>query len=444
MNIKKIIMGLVASTIISTASYAVELRDSFRGANGGIRVIDSINTIGDTTTFTITTTNRRGITKTKEFTATKNGDIFTVSGNGKSAFKNWLKEHAAIQYNTTNIEGRDNKIAFKAWKDFIVERARSNNNIFADSLSTLEYDPSNDYIGRAENEGLEVNYNDPNQIGEAAESHVAEGTRVPVLYNRYGDMIYEGRAETIYNQYQIPGLEEAHLAGWTGQGVNIGIKEDVVNQAGRHYTMVSGIAQSIAPDATVTGIHWDDAYVNRHIDFDKLDIVNHSYGYTNHYNLADTNGFSNVIARNYNQAPNALHIYAAGNNAGVCPLGPETTKCSGFKDVIDNGNEHLLNDLIVVTSTAIGSQHAGDVAEHTITTTPYDFESANGGTSAAAPKVAGVAALVMHKFPNLDIQGVKEKILSGAEDIGAPGTDRRYGRGYLSVTGALSPTGTLN
>ena len=62
----------------------------------------------------------------------------------------------------------------------------------------------------------------------------------------------------------------------------------------------------------------------------------------------------------------------------------------------------------------------------------------------AAPRVSGVAALVKQKFPNLDGAGIKQAILGGAIDIGAPGVDKVYGHGLLSATGALSPIGALN
>ena len=162
MNIKKIMLGLITSTIISTAGIAneIELRDSFRGVNGGIRVINNIETVDNITTFTITTTNRRGITKTKEFTATKNGDSFDISGNGRSAFKDWLRAHAA-QHQNINVETSitDNEIAFNAYKTHKIEEAKASGSIWVSAFETMRFDPSNNYIDLAENAGLNVNFN---------------------------------------------------------------------------------------------------------------------------------------------------------------------------------------------------------------------------------------------------------------------------------------------
>ena len=72
------------------------------------------------------------------------------------------------------------------------------------------------------------------------------------------------------------------------------------------------------------------------------------------------------------------------------------------------------------------------------------------GTSFAAPRVAGAAALVRHKFPNLTGPQLKQVLLQTAIDLdastGAPGTDgpdATYGYGKLSIPNALSPIGRV-
>ena len=68
---------------------------------------------------------------------------------------------------------------------------------------------------------------------------------------------------------------------------------------------------------------------------------------------------------------------------------------------------------------------------------------AEGGTSFAAPKVTGAAALVVQKF-NTSAANTKRILLTTADDLGAPGVDPVFGHGALNVTRALSPHGTLN
>jgi subtilisin family serine protease len=65
------------------------------------------------------------------------------------------------------------------------------------------------------------------------------------------------------------------------------------------------------------------------------------------------------------------------------------------------------------------------------------------GTSHAAPRVTGAAALIRHKFPGLSGMQLKDLLLSTAEDIGEPGVDTIYGHGKLDLSNALSPQGRL-
>lgn len=69
------------------------------------------------------------------------------------------------------------------------------------------------------------------------------------------------------------------------------------------------------------------------------------------------------------------------------------------------------------------------------------------GTSFAAPRVAGHAALVRHKFPGLDAMQTTKILLDTATTQGLichPNCDAEtYGQGRVSITDALSPIGKL-
>lgn len=67
-----------------------------------------------------------------------------------------------------------------------------------------------------------------------------------------------------------------------------------------------------------------------------------------------------------------------------------------------------------------------------------------GGTSFAAPQVAGAAALVEEMWPNLAPETVVQILLETADDLGAPGVDEVYGHGRLNVGNALSPQGKVD
>ena len=66
------------------------------------------------------------------------------------------------------------------------------------------------------------------------------------------------------------------------------------------------------------------------------------------------------------------------------------------------------------------------------------------GTSFVAPRVAGAAALVKQKFPNLNTQQLKQVLLQTATDLGLSGPDSVYGYGKLNINSALSPIGGLS
>ncbi|MDR7081241.1 subtilisin family serine protease [Arthrobacter ginsengisoli] len=59
------------------------------------------------------------------------------------------------------------------------------------------------------------------------------------------------------------------------------------------------------------------------------------------------------------------------------------------------------------------------------------------GTSGATPIVAGVAALIRSKWPEMTASQVVNRIVSTAKDAGAPGKDPLYGFGVLDAEAAL-------
>lgn len=63
------------------------------------------------------------------------------------------------------------------------------------------------------------------------------------------------------------------------------------------------------------------------------------------------------------------------------------------------------------------------------------------GTSYAAPQVSGAAAVVWAAFPYFSNDQVRQALLGGAKDLGAPGVDTVFGWGLLDVTkAAMGPS----
>ena len=60
------------------------------------------------------------------------------------------------------------------------------------------------------------------------------------------------------------------------------------------------------------------------------------------------------------------------------------------------------------------------------------------GTSMSTPHVAGLAALILARHPELDADGVRALLRGSAEDLGAPGHDAVFGAGRIDAARALA------
>ena len=66
------------------------------------------------------------------------------------------------------------------------------------------------------------------------------------------------------------------------------------------------------------------------------------------------------------------------------------------------------------------------------------------GTSLAAPHVAGAAALLLQKFPNLSAAEVVEILMVTAQDLGDAGPDAVFGMGLIDLAAAIAPIGQIS
>ena len=60
------------------------------------------------------------------------------------------------------------------------------------------------------------------------------------------------------------------------------------------------------------------------------------------------------------------------------------------------------------------------------------------GTSAAAPHIAGITALLKSANPSATRQEIEAALLGGAVDLGAPGIDNVFGAGRANALNSLS------
>ena len=263
----------------------------------------------------------------------------------------------------------------------------------------------------------------------------------------------------------------AWRSGWTGKNVKIGVADDFDNN-GRldtHGDWVSLIIGSVAPEAnfyyndmlgTARTATADQAL--QYFEDNGYHIINASWGIdrfdqtTGQENLnfdAQVASLVQSFDQNAENAKKALIIYAAGNSGFYCAskrseyCSLEQAKIKALRDAGKTAGENT----IIVGSLADGSNAmanysiiAGDLKNDFIVA--HDDVVTYGdaaGTSFAAPRVTGAAALVRHKFPNLTSPQLKQVLLQTATDLGAEGVDEIYGHGELNVLGALSPIGNV-
>ncbi len=132
---------------------------------------------------------------------------------------------------------------------------------------------------------------------------------------------------------------------------------------------------------------------------------------------------------------NVIVIAAAGNNpndrAVLYPAAyPGVVAAAGT-------DEHGNHAAISVTGPQIT---LAAPSTNIVSTYLHNGYSTATGTSASTAIIAGAAALVRSKFPNLSAAEVVHRLEATAIDKGPPGRDDEYGYGELNIIGALTAT----
>lgn len=143
-------------------------------------------------------------------------------------------------------------------------------------------------------------------------------------------------------------------------------------------------------------------------------------------------------------AAGGLFVISAGNNGGTSPESTQLLSNANRASWISVGGLSTATDAFTLNSE---SARAGTLADRYIVAAYENIAAdpqGNGffrftGTSGSVPLVAGAAALVLQKWPQLSGRAAGDVLLATARDIGATGTDAVFGRGLLDLRAALSP-----
>lgn len=198
-----------------------------------------------------------------------------------------------------------------------------------------------------------------------------------------------------------------------------------------------------------TGIDWA---VNH-----GADVLTNSWGFTNCNFVSSviTSAFSNA-ASNGRGGLGCIILVASGNDNG-CVFYPANLSTviavgaiSGDGERSEYSNYGPELDIVAPSDDDYSYHHGQLMGVHGLRTIDRmgtagsdsgDYSSDFGGTSGAAPQVAGVAALVLSVNPGLTKTEVDNILTSTADDVGSLGFDNEYGYGrvnaYEAVVAAL-------
>ena len=238
------------------------------------------------------------------------------------------------------------------------------------------------------------------------------------------------------------------------------------------------LSPGVAKDATMTTSNVDLspyqnpsttwAYIKGFMENStSFDAVNLSLGLSinsNTYDWAYLKDNSEIFSFAGN--PSGVYVIAAGNSSAPC-TSSNFANCNLLAGIMTLNSSLQTNTIVAgATDTVSGvktiatySNQAGVMKDRYLMAngdSGWDEENSSNtgddveGTSFAAPRIAGAAAIVKSKFPNLTGANVADILLLTADkDINDDGTDdfssvsSVYGRGELDLSSALSPVGNL-
>jgi type VII secretion-associated serine protease mycosin len=138
-------------------------------------------------------------------------------------------------------------------------------------------------------------------------------------------------------------------------------------------------------------------------------------------------------AVHYAQAHDVVVVAAVGNRPGS----KDMEYPAAYPGVVAAGGVNRDGSHAEVSVTGPEVALAAPAVEIQSTTKGGTYNKATG-TSDATAIIAGAAALVRAKFPNLSAVEVVHRLTATAKDAGPPGRDDQYGYGIINLVGALT------
>ncbi|NEN24639.1 S8 family serine peptidase [Cryomorpha ignava] len=182
------------------------------------------------------------------------------------------------------------------------------------------------------------------------------------------------------------------------------------------------------------------------------DVMSNSWGYTScTLSLSALNSAITDAKNNGRGGAGSVIVFASGNGYKTCVDYPAKLSYVMAVGAVTNlgthsnyANEGSDLDIVAPSNAAPGQAGAGVRTIDREGSNGYssgNYTSGFGGTSAACPVVAGVAALILSHDPTLTELEVRNLIQSTASDMGTSGFDNTYGYGRVNAYQALMQIG---
>ncbi len=185
---------------------------------------------------------------------------------------------------------------------------------------------------------------------------------------------------------------------------------------------------------------------------DMPDVINHSWGIPN--TDMDCDDYFWAMIDN-TEALGIVNIFAAGNEGGVAgdatianpanrASAPLSDFCVGALDVLP-----ISGDTLIASGSSRGPSDCdgttikpnvvapGQNIRSSIPPNAFYYE-AHGGTSMAAPHVAGAVAILRQVAPDATVDEIKQALIAGCSDIGQTLPDNDYGYGLIKIPASIA------